>query len=762
LRSAGVDADGKLLAAPQQVIFSWFPRNTSSLNSATDTEYEFALYETRPAGRNPNDVVLTTPPIFRITTEQTQYVYGPTEPLLLEGMTYVWRVRAVDKGGIDAFRNQGYSEVCTFTYGGSDPDASLGAVKSVQAEGQTERRARVWWTADGTFDSYRVYFKKPGTQWEWFHEDTKTAEIKLYDLEPDNTYETRVQGRKNGVYGAYSDIVTFRTKPRRVFNCGDVPPPEPTTFSSQPLTDVIPGMVIVAGGMEITLTEIQPLDQPGWYKGVGEVSPAWLVARYKVTFERGFINEDRYYTDGSDIYFVSKEAGALVEQQLAQQRHRKRDQQQAQNREQWKDTEFYFEVLVFDQVVIDTIVQQTDSYLEIVEVNGQTYTDARVPQILASASEEAVIIQDKNGDQWVVQKDKDTGKTKIAKVEGGGLKPGSSTISVQADPVKDKIIVLILEQFEEEIAAWLRINGKGGEDDPDVMLGLAMPACFKKDADALEYIQNVIIPYFKSRPRELRTRIESDQSSNELLQIIAKSFGKESDVELNKINKDNLASLENKVCENLPEAPITPNAEILEKIGNNVLVGDFILETKYANADGVSPADEWIYIKGLDVLFQLVAKGDLRVIAFEDKSKSKTYFWDENVRWYKAKDGSEYDNSWANDLLNAGITVVRPMAILVGADPKSRESLKLAYQSYDGTLIGFVGKLAKDGVVELVDDLVGNNGAYRKSQALLGIWMGASFATPSLGLASTLSKNLLKIGIKVGGRLYKRGLSPHF
>ncbi len=98
---------------PQQIIFSWLPRNTASPNSASKTLYEFALYETRPAGRNPNDVVLSTQPVFKTTTELSQLIYGPAEPLLLENIRYVWRVRATDENGRDAFRNNGYSEVCT-------------------------------------------------------------------------------------------------------------------------------------------------------------------------------------------------------------------------------------------------------------------------------------------------------------------------------------------------------------------------------------------------------------------------------------------------------------------------------------------------------------------------------------------------------------------------------------------------------------------------------------------------------------------------
>jgi hypothetical protein len=122
------------MKTPQQIMFSWMPRNTSSPNSALDTEYEFSLYETRPPGLNPNDVVLTSRPVFRTRTNLTQLIYGPGEPMLLQDMTYVWRVQAIDINGKDAFRNNGYSEVCTFYYGGTDVNFEIGVVKDLQGK----------------------------------------------------------------------------------------------------------------------------------------------------------------------------------------------------------------------------------------------------------------------------------------------------------------------------------------------------------------------------------------------------------------------------------------------------------------------------------------------------------------------------------------------------------------------------------------------------------------------------------------------------
>ena len=96
----------------QQVIFSWLPRNTASANSAASTGYEFSLYEVRPAGTNPNQVVLSSKPIYQAATQFTQFVYGPAEPGLQEHMQYVWQMQAKDLDGRDQFRSNGYPAGC--------------------------------------------------------------------------------------------------------------------------------------------------------------------------------------------------------------------------------------------------------------------------------------------------------------------------------------------------------------------------------------------------------------------------------------------------------------------------------------------------------------------------------------------------------------------------------------------------------------------------------------------------------------------------
>jgi hypothetical protein len=438
------------MRTPQQIIFSWLSRNTSSPNSAADTQYELSLFEIRPAGRNPNDIVLSTQPVFKTLLDVTQYVYSPADPLLLENMTYAWRVRAIDRNGKDAFRNNGYSEVCTFTYGGIDPEFNIGVVKSLQAEAQTERMAKIWWEP-GDFEGYRVNYRKTGTGYEWFTSNITAdklkadGDIKLYDLEPDTEYETRVQGKKKGYFGGYTDIVKFRTPPHQVPQCGNQPSAEEYDLGKPFLTG-IKGSVVTANGIEVTLLEVISLGD-GWYKGIGHMSIAHLAgAAFHVQFDRIYIREDRKVIRGR-MDVVTEGVASLVQQQMANATVKAQQQVQEKNRDVWAGTEFYDKVFSYD-VPIDTITSEGIGYLNIYDANGNVTTNAEVAQILLASPDKAIIIQDKNGDQYVVQKEGD--KTKITKVPGGGLMPSSAV------PVTEEAIDIVrkaLRQIRNEYDA---------------------------------------------------------------------------------------------------------------------------------------------------------------------------------------------------------------------------------------------------------------------------------------------------------------------
>jgi hypothetical protein len=430
---------------PQQIIFSWLPRNTSSPNSAAQTEYEFSLFEMRPSGRNPNDVVLSSSPIYRTTTEMTQLVYGPAEPFLLENLTYVWRVRAIDKNGKDQFRNNGYSEVCTFNYGAADA-IQWQPIADLQAEAETERRGKAWWGAQQV-DGYKVHYKKVGSSHQWFSQDADKSEVVLFDLEADTRYEVRVQPQAGGVYGPYSDIKEFKTLTKRTFQCGDQLDSIPALGNPLPFATM--GMMIDVQGIIMTIKEVDGPHGAGLYSGLGEVSiPYFGGAVFNVTFNNLYINENRMAQQGR-VEFITKGVDAFIEEELAEQKRKEREEQQQKNREEWAGTDFYSKIFYYEEIEIDSMYTNAEGHVIIVDASGATYVNKEIPAILADAPEKAIIIEDKNGDQWVVQKD-----GKVTRVPAGGLSPTMDVVvSEEAlDMVKQALQELHLDYSGENFA----------------------------------------------------------------------------------------------------------------------------------------------------------------------------------------------------------------------------------------------------------------------------------------------------------------------
>lgn len=100
---------------PQNVIFSW----THPAGAPIMTRYRFTMVEVQPSDHSPEDAMnsarrpfFQTPDIIAGTT----YLYGPAQPALTEGKTYAFKITAVDPAGNTRFRNNGNSEVCSFTW----------------------------------------------------------------------------------------------------------------------------------------------------------------------------------------------------------------------------------------------------------------------------------------------------------------------------------------------------------------------------------------------------------------------------------------------------------------------------------------------------------------------------------------------------------------------------------------------------------------------------------------------------------------------
>ncbi len=422
----------------QPIIFSWLPRNTSSPNSVINTEYEFSLFEVRPWGRNINDVVLTSKPIFQSRVQNPQLIYGLTEPALFDSLQYAWRVQAIDIEGKDAFRNNGFSQPCLFTYGGStgNTPSLTAAVSNLQAFAENERRGNVsWQTENNGFDSYRVEYKANKEGFDWFKSTTKDKSLKIFDLIPETEYTVRVQGFKDGYAGNYSGIVNFTTPAKKVIACG-----QRLGILSQelgkPLLGAIPLMPVVANNIPMTLSTIQAVGQPGYYSGTGKVSVPFLGgASYAATFTNIYINENRDVTFGT-IYLNSVNIDDWIEEELEKDKQRKETRAlallQEANLEKYNGTDFEDDVILYQMDHIANVTVNNDGTMTLTDDKGKTYSSKDLP----AKRDKATVIEDKNGDQWVIGKD-----GKVEQAKGGGLPPlNTSNVSkITLDIIKKSI-----------------------------------------------------------------------------------------------------------------------------------------------------------------------------------------------------------------------------------------------------------------------------------------------------------------------------------
>lgn len=78
--------------------------------------YELTVIELEAGQTNPGMAMQTNIPLFQRTTSMPLYVLLQSDPQLVKGRKYVWRVRAFDQQGKYSFANNGFSEIWTFTY----------------------------------------------------------------------------------------------------------------------------------------------------------------------------------------------------------------------------------------------------------------------------------------------------------------------------------------------------------------------------------------------------------------------------------------------------------------------------------------------------------------------------------------------------------------------------------------------------------------------------------------------------------------------
>jgi TANFOR domain-containing protein len=277
--------------SPQNVLIQWTPRHTGSPNSAFATEYEVTMVEVWPASRNPNDAILTSPPIFETTTQSTTIVYGPAETPLEPGRRYAFRVRAKSMVGIeemDLFKNKGYSEVVSFVYGDAC-DLPTG----IRAESLNSTRFTVNWDGQLNHTGYKVRYRLAGDNTApWFEDNTVMNEAVISSLKANTKYEYQVAGVCGLFNGPYSTVATIITKeaPPMEYSCGI--PME--TFNLDPAslaTSLKVGDIVQAGDFDVELVKVSGSN--GVFSGEGFVAvPFFNNAKAFMTFNNIMVSKE--------------------------------------------------------------------------------------------------------------------------------------------------------------------------------------------------------------------------------------------------------------------------------------------------------------------------------------------------------------------------------------------------------------------------------------------------------------------------------------
>ncbi len=294
---------------PQNIVFQWTPRQLNVSN----VEYELSIVEIWDNYVDPQAAFLSSPPIFQTTTSATTYVYGPYDPLFLSNKNYAWRVQAKAKQGteeIGLFKNQGYSEIYSFSYAGV---CSLPSAINHEVKGSTN--ANIFWDDFSTdVPEYTVRYRKKGNDNEWFYNKTTSNTTTLWDLKAGTVYEYQVQKKCVITQSDWSTVRQFTTfiadDEASVYECGITP--DFSLTNTEPLPIITVGEQFTAGDFPIKILEVSGSN--GRFTGKGYVTIPYLNSiRVGVEFTNVLINTDKQMAEGTVITMYDPTLGNIVD-----------------------------------------------------------------------------------------------------------------------------------------------------------------------------------------------------------------------------------------------------------------------------------------------------------------------------------------------------------------------------------------------------------------------------------------------------------------
>lgn len=140
---------------PQNILFTWTPPATAPGN----LQYEFTLKEV-PNNLNPNDVIKNAafPVVYSYTgTAINSLLYTNALPQLTAAKKYVWRIKCIDPTNTVQFKNNGYSQPCTFNYKAKAAAPNFNIDPTVNAPSSTQNKGGSGYNPVSTPNQGNIY-----------------------------------------------------------------------------------------------------------------------------------------------------------------------------------------------------------------------------------------------------------------------------------------------------------------------------------------------------------------------------------------------------------------------------------------------------------------------------------------------------------------------------------------------------------------------------------------------------------------------------
>jgi hypothetical protein len=509
---------------PTNIVFTWTPRHTGSPNAAFSTEYIFRLVEIWPVDRNPYDAFLSQPTLYEASTTQSQIIYGLAEPALIPGRSYAWQVQATDVDGRDLFKNQGKSEVFVFQFGDE-----LGIPENLRNEAASASSLSLRWEPSSVGEMplvYRVRYKKANSD-KWSETTTQQNWVNLQQLVMNTSYDIQVRGEKGKRHGEFTTILKATTpalNPVNDFKCGS-PTTTPPNVGVSSLLSLTPGDVVTINDFRIVVTEVLS-SAVGSYAGKGLMAVnLFNKASIKVAFN-GTINKDYQMTSGGyeSTYTAGSAMGQVIDEMHKIGEEKPEDSKTDEHGEELEATYVVEVEIVSVTVGDDGKIVVTDE--EGNETEYEQKKDEKTKEI------QPTIIEDKSGDQWIVQKDPKTGETTITKNESGLPGTGGNRSASTDTQIIRPLAIEVVKSFRSDLSTFLNISidaarlGAGPMRD---IFAAGLPSTilrYKDDDYSLRAVFDYCGDFQKDKQLQidLENRLNSNASLNALIDKNKESF----------------------------------------------------------------------------------------------------------------------------------------------------------------------------------------------------------------------------------------------